>query len=178
MKRIATAAYYSYRWEDNGGSGKDFDPDALRKLQIADLTQIMATANKGVLVFKEYRPETDGETKEENGNTAKRAPELGNIYFYHPDHLGTSTYFADANGQPYQFFINLPFGESMAEQHSLTEDCETPYKFNGKELDAETGFYYYGARYYNPRVSVWLSVDPLMEAYQDIGGYVYCAQSG
>ncbi|WP_221405111.1 RHS repeat-associated core domain-containing protein [Apibacter adventoris] len=33
--------------------------------------------------------------------------------------------------------------------------------FNGKELDEETGLYYYGARYYNPRESVWLSTDPL-----------------
>jgi len=27
---------------------------------------------------------------------------------------------------------------------------ETPYKFNGKEKDEETGMYYYGARYYTP----------------------------
>ena len=36
-----------------------------------------------------------------------------------------------------------------------------PYLFNGKELDTETGLYYYGARYYDPRVSLWLNVDPL-----------------
>ena len=35
------------------------------------------------------------------------------------------------------------------------------YRFNGKELDPETGNYYYGARYYDPKISVWLSVDPL-----------------
>ena len=35
--------------------------------------------------------------------------------------------------------------------------------FNGKELDSETGLYYYGARYYDPRVSLWLNVDPLAE---------------
>ena len=37
-----------------------------------------------------------------------------------------------------------------------------PYLFNGKELDTETGLYYYGARYYDPRVSLWLNVDPMM----------------
>ena len=37
----------------------------------------------------------------------------------------------------------------------------TPYRFNAKELDEETGLYYYGAGYYNPMTSVWLSVDPL-----------------
>lgn len=36
-----------------------------------------------------------------------------------------------------------------------------PYKFNGKELDEDTGLYYYSARYYNPRLSVWYGVDPL-----------------
>lgn len=54
------------------------------KLQTADLTQIMTTAGKGVTVFKEYKPETDEETKEEEGATAQRAPEPGNIYFYRP----------------------------------------------------------------------------------------------
>ncbi|WP_018675921.1 RHS repeat domain-containing protein [Riemerella columbina] len=38
-----------------------------------------------------------------------------------------------------------------------------PYLFNGKELDQETGLYYYGARYYDARVSLWLNVDPLVE---------------
>ena len=37
-----------------------------------------------------------------------------------------------------------------------------------KELDAETGLYYYGARYLDPKMSRWLSVDPAM--YQ--GDYI------
>jgi RHS repeat-associated protein len=52
-------------------------------------------------------------------------------------------------------------GESLVQQHANTGHFATPYKFNAKELDMETGNYYYGARYYNPQVSVWLSVDPL-----------------
>lgn len=53
----------------------------------------------------------------------------------------------------------------------------SPFKFNGKELDEETGFYYYGARYYDPKISLWLSVDPLAEEYPNIGGYTYCANN-
>ncbi len=49
----------------------------------------------------------------------------------------------------------------------------SPYKFNGKELDAETGYYYYGARYYNPRVSLWLNVDPLAEKMPSWSPYTY-----
>ncbi|GEM_PF-2852297 len=46
----------------------------------------------------------------------------------------------------YQIFLNLPFGETFAEQRRST--FNNVYKFNGKELDANTGLYYYGARYY------------------------------
>ena len=51
------------------------------------------------------------------------------------------------------------------------------YKFNGKELDTETGLYYYGARYYDPRTSIWLSTDPLMEMYPNVNPYAYCLQN-
>jgi RHS repeat-associated protein len=40
-----------------------------------------------------------------------------------------------------------------------------PYRFTGKELDEETGLYYYGARYLNPRTSRWVSADPGLETY-------------
>ena len=46
-----------------------------------------------------------------------------------------------------------------------------PYMFNGKELDTETGLYYYGARYYDPRVSLWLNVDPSAEKYPHVSPY-------
>jgi len=36
-----------------------------------------------------------------------------------------------------------------------------PYLFNGKELDSETGLYYYGARYLDSKTSLWLNTDPL-----------------
>ncbi|MFA7688217.1 MAG: RHS repeat-associated core domain-containing protein [Moheibacter sp.] len=51
------------------------------------------------------------------------------------------------------------FGETFVEEHRSSNN--SPYKFNGKELDEETGWYYYGARYYDARTSIWLSVDPL-----------------
>ncbi len=53
----------------------------------------------------------------------------------------------------------VPFGEVFLEERNGIYN--TPYKFNAKELDEETGLYYYGARYYNPKTSLWLSVDPL-----------------
>lgn len=79
-------------------------------------------------------------------------------------------------GQPYQFFVSLPFGETMAEQTG-NEYFQNPYKFNGKELDAETGLYYYGARYYDPRSSLWMSVDPLANKAPNISSYSYCVNN-
>jgi RHS repeat-associated protein len=37
--------------------------------------------------------------------------------------------------------------------------------FSGKERDAETGFYDFGARYYNPKYSRWISADPALDEY-------------
>src|SRR5690606_3268731 len=101
------------------------------------------------------------------------AAEQGGLYFYHPDHLGTATFLTDINGLPYEFFLNLPFGETMAEQHSQTSDYENRWKFTGHELDRETGLYYAGARYYDPKISIWLSVDPLAEKYPQKNPYHY-----
>lgn len=89
-----------------------------------------------------------------NGPTSQ----LG-LYYLHNDHLGTATFVTNSSAQSTQFFLNLPFGETMLEQQTGVYD--NPYKFNAKELDRETGLYYYGARYYNPRASIWYGVDPL-----------------
>jgi RHS repeat-associated protein len=78
-------------------------------------------------------------------------------YFYHPDHLGSTSYVTDANGRLYQPMEYFPFGETWVGEASNTQ--RTPYGFTGKELDEETGLYNYGARYYDPRVSQFISAD-------------------
>ena len=95
------------------------------------------------------------------------------IFFYHSDHLGSTSYITDAKANITQFDAYLPYGELLVDEHTSTE--EMPYKFNGKELDQEAGLYYYGARYMNPVISIWYGVDALTEKYPTIGGYVYCA---
>ena len=50
------------------------------------------------------------------------------------------------------------------------------FTFTGKELDSETGYSYFGARYYDPAVlTAWLSVDPMSDKYPSISPYAYCA---
>ena len=49
------------------------------------------------------------------------------------------------------------------------------YSFTGKERDSETGFSYFGARYYDSDLMTsWLSVDPMADKYPSLSPYAYC----
>ena len=93
-------------------------------------------------------------------------------FFYHSDHLGSTSYITDDHANITQYDAYLPYGELLVDEHSSSEDL--PYKFNGKQFDDETGLYYYGARYMNPVTSLWYGVDPLAEKYVSTGCFVYC----
>lgn len=96
-------------------------------------------------------------------------------FYYHPDHLGSSSYITNLDGEVVQHIEYVPFGEVFIEERNNT--WNTPYLFNAKEYDEETGMYYYGARYYEPRISLWMSVDPLAEEYSSLSSYSYCANN-
>ena len=98
--------------------------------------------------------------------------EMEETFYYHSDHLGSTSYITDQKANVTQYDAYLPYGELLVDEHSSSADL--PYKFNGKELDEETGLYYYGARYMNPLTSMWYGVDPLAEKYVLTGSYVYC----
>ena len=117
------------------------------------------------------KPEDPDNAQPGYGYVPTDTTNIEDIFFYHSDHLGSTSYITDAKANITQFDAYLPYGELLVDEHSSTE--EMPYKFNGKEFDEETGLYYYGARYINPRTSLWYGVDPLAEKYPEIGGYIY-----
>ena len=92
-------------------------------------------------------------------------------FYYHPDHLGSSSFITNLDGDVTQHIEYVPFGEVFFEERNNV--WNTPYLFNAKELDEETELYYYGARYYDSRVSLWLSTDPLELEYPNISSYIY-----
>ncbi|MBP1672525.1 MAG: type secretion protein Rhs [Bacteroidetes bacterium] len=53
----------------------------------------------------------------------------------------------------------------------------TPYTFSGKEKDVETGYGYFGARYYDSGLSIWLSIDPMSDNYPSMSPYNYCVNN-
>ena len=63
-----------------------------------------------------------------------------------------------------------------AQTESNDSACLHCCSFTGKEKDSETGFYYFGARYYDPVLSgLFISVDPMADKYPSISPYAYCA---
>lgn len=96
-------------------------------------------------------------------------------YFFHPDHLGSSSYITNLAGTVSQHMEYLPFGELLVEEH--LSSYNSPFKFNAKEFDPETGNYYYGARYYDPRTSIWLSVDPEFAKFPSWSPYNFTLQN-
>ena len=52
---------------------------------------------------------------------------------------------------------------------------ENSVTFTGKERDDETGYSYFGARYYDSDLSgLFLSVDPMSDKYPSLSPYAYC----
>ena len=96
-------------------------------------------------------------------------------FYYHPDHLGSSSYITNLDGEVVQHIEYVPFGEVFIEERNSI--WNTPYLFNAKEFDEETGLYYYGARYYDPRLSLWMSTDPLQEKTNHFSTYSYAANN-
>ncbi|MGO4770913.1 SpvB/TcaC N-terminal domain-containing protein [Flavobacterium sp. W22_SRS_FK3] len=107
----------------------------------------------------QFGPPVEPETvKSGEGFTGIGLPE-NDIFYFHPDHLGSTSYITAKNGSISQHVEYIAFGEVLFEEHSSS--FSSPYLFNGKELDRETNLSYYGARYLDMKTSLWLNVDPL-----------------
>jgi RHS repeat-associated protein len=101
------------------------------------------------------------------GQLAKRVNDI--TEYYNTDHLGSTRLVTSESGITTEEIMYKPFGEQLSE-------TDERYTYNGKELD-ETGFYYYGARYYDPTVGRFISRDPLTgkkESPQTLNRYAYC----
>ena len=94
-------------------------------------------------------------------------------YFYHTDHLGSSSWITDSLGMPIQFIHYQPYGELYINYKTTAYDER--FKFTGKERDAETDYDYFGARYYASICPSFISVDPLADNYPNLNPYAYCA---
>ena len=106
--------------------------------------------------------------------------------YYHNKQLGSEQFVTDWKGRQYEHIEYTPYGELwtyksktamlflttynnfLAKQPAgLIEETapgvdKLPLRFTGKELDTETGLYYYGARYLDPKYSRFMSCDHII----------------
>jgi RHS repeat-associated protein len=149
-------------------------PETELKNQGNDITRDAQAAMKDTYkLLGEHFELPDLVTNNNNSDWSHNMDGGVSTYWFHSDHLGSSSYITDKKGNVTQHMEYLPFGETLVEEHLNSNN--TPYKFNGKELDDETGNYYYGARYYDPKFSFWLSVDPLADIPENVSfsPYIY-----
>ena len=112
-----------------------------------------------------YLGETRIVTKLARADQKTAHEEMYKQYYYHSDHLGSATMISDWEGKEYQRIEYTPYGETWVEKTNNSGSEFLPYKFTGKEVDQETGLYYYGARYLDPKYSMWISTDPALGEY-------------
>jgi len=93
------------------------------------------------------------------GNTrvATIAP-LG-VQFYHGDHLGSRSVVTDSDGLEVDHIDYKPFGEINRHDAVASEEG---HHFTDQYRDDETELYYYGARYYNPKVGRFTQADTIV----------------
>jgi len=108
------------------------------------------------------------------GLTSKLPSDSTSSYFYHSDHLGSSSLITDANGEIVQHVEYVPYGDTFIDERRSQSSWHTPFLFSGKERDEETGLLYVSQRYQDGKYCIWYSVDPLALKYPNISSYVYC----
>ncbi len=96
-------------------------------------------------------------------------------YWYHPDHLGSTSWITHTNGKAVQHLQYLPWGEDFVDQRST--NWNAMHAFSAKEKDVETGLSYFGSRYYSSELSLWLSVDPMADKYPHLSPFTFCANT-
>jgi RHS repeat-associated protein len=93
---------------------------------------------------------------------ARIAPDRQHWY-YHTDHLHSTGMVTNEQSAMVDAIHYFPFGEVWLEE--VPASLPMDYFFTAKELDQETGFYDFGARYLDPRFSKWMTADPALGSY-------------
>jgi len=93
----------------------------------------------------------------------------GERFFYQTDHLGSVMTLTDEAGVVVNSYEYDTFGQIQ----KLSENVPNPFTYTGRELDAESGFYYYRARYYDPGIGRFISEDPTGFVSKDPNFYRY-----
>ena len=111
---------------------------------------------------------------------AEYQPQTGKYYYYTSDQIGSTRIVTDDAGNIIYAAAHDPYG---GVQQTWVNVFNPGLKFSGKEQDAESGLYYFGARYYDPALYRFLSPDPGINAQLGMANpqfwnlYSYCGNN-
>lgn len=74
------------------------------------------------------------------------------------DHLGNIIALLDTEGQLVESYRYTSFGETQV--FNPGQQINNPWRYSSKRFDQETGFFYFGQRYYAPEIGRWITPDP------------------
>ncbi len=100
------------------------------------------------------------------------------FYYYHGDHLGSSSILTDRDGDVVQHYEYTGFGKERFKANTLAFSISGRY--TGQVLDEDTGLYYYGARYYDAELGRFIQADtapPSTDNPQTLNRYAYCGNN-
>jgi RHS repeat-associated protein len=155
----------------HGSDTYSYDADNLRIKKIESSTTTYYIRN-GLQELAEYGTGNELLAEYIYGNGRKMVkvdPERGYLWYY-TDHLGSTRLMTGNDTSDVEQRRDYkPFGDTQ----TSSGNNESAYQFTQKELDSNTGLYYFGARYYDPSIGRFISVDPLAEKYPGWSPYVY-----
>jgi len=82
--------------------------------------------------------------------------------FYGTDHQGTTVLVTNADGEKIWTSEATPFGDAVVRKTGERDDLSL--KYTGKDLDEDTGLYYYNARWYDAGTGRFISEDPARDS--------------
>jgi len=158
-ERIYLGAVEIYRERQNNN-----EPDLERyTLHISDNTGRIA--------------QVDTKTIDKNNSDVFNLLDENNIRYQFSNHLGSATLETDGDGNVISYEEYHPYGTSAYRISKPDSDLSLKrHRFSGKERDDETGFYYFGARYYAAWLGRWTSSDPA-GIISGFNLYKYCSNS-
>jgi len=137
LSKVATSygtliAEYFYDYEGKRIKKIEYEGSLNTTILYIDKNFIQVLNNSGVYNETYYYDEYDLIAKKDYN---------GNIFYYHPDHLGSTILITDSSGNVVADLSYEPYGELIGSSNER-------FTFTSKELDEQSNLYYYGARYY------------------------------
>uniref|UniRef100_UPI000375116D glycohydrolase toxin TNT-related protein n=1 Tax=Leptospira weilii TaxID=28184 RepID=UPI000375116D len=102
-----------------------------------------------------------------NGVRIAALNEVGALAYFLTDQVDSVSLVLDDEGKTLSKMQYLPYGETFVQRG----DTNFAPKYNSQELDRESGFYFYNARFYDPGIARFTSADAIIDGEFDTQGW-------